>query len=84
MATRNCLMCIHCEWNEARQGTGGGCETCGYGGDHGDPSSLLCKKGHFKVEHPEQDKSAIAADINKAATCPDFAAEPWAQEEAPK
>lgn len=57
-----CIACTHFEM----RGGGGGCDTCGYGGE----PEAKCGKGHWNVD-PTWEKE-FAAEIHRAQECADF------------
>ena len=62
-----CVFCEHLKWDYSAGG--GGCETCGYGGEGN--AEMDCHKGHWSWGGYD-DMPEYREKILTAATCPDF------------
>jgi len=63
------LLCVACNYFELQSASGGGCDSCGYGGD---PGSAVCDKGHWSVENGYGAAESFAKEIWRAQDCADF------------
>lgn len=67
-----CVFCKHMEfdWDAG----GGGCETCGYGGEGS--AAMNCTKGHWQVDlsgyHENEGLKGYRENIVQAESCRDF------------
>ena len=74
MTARNCFMCVYSDMQIEQTGF---CSSCA-----GEELALTCKKHHFDERGSWVDKSAVSSAIQRAATCPDFKPEGWAEKES--